>query len=113
MQGLTAQLAKFRKIATSPNSGMIQRTHKLKREYPKYKKYLSLAKVVSTDKPHVFMHMKEEMGRMQRLTPEFVVGGEELEDTGDNSEDGFLFNVQSYDCDDKQDVFDLFEFVCE
>lgn len=85
----------------------LQRTHKLKREDPKYKKYLSLAKVVSTDKPHVSMHMKEEMGRMQRLTPEFVVRGEELEDTGDNSEDGFLFNVQSYDCDEKQDVFDL------
>ena len=85
----------------------LQRTHKLKREDPKYKKYLSLAKVVSKDKPHAFMHMKEEMGRMQRLTPEFVVRGEELEDTGDNSEDGFLLNVQSYDCDEKQDVFDL------
>lgn len=85
----------------------LQRTHKLKREDPKYKKYLSLAKVVSTDKPHVFMRMKEEMGRMQRLTPEFVVRGEELEDTCDNSEDGFLLNVQSYDCDERQDVFDL------
>ena len=85
----------------------LQRIHKLKREDPKYKKYLSLAKVVSTDKSHVFMRMKDQMGRIQRPTPEFVVSGQEVEEICDNSEDGCPLNVQRYDCDEKQDEFDV------
>lgn len=38
----------------------LQQKHELKRDDGKYKKYLSLAKVVSRKKPHIFLRMKAE-----------------------------------------------------
>ena len=38
----------------------LQQKHELKRDDGKYKKYLSLAKVVSGKKPHIFLRMKAE-----------------------------------------------------
>lgn len=80
----------------------LQRRHKLKREDPRYKKVLSLAKVVSTDRPHVFMRMKEELRNRQGL----ITGDIQLAQISDNSEDEYPLNFQSSDCEDKRDESD-------
>ena len=81
--------------------------HKLERENAKFSKLLSLAKVVSRKKPHLFLRMKEERKKRERalesLTSSFIV---EDPASHDHSEDEHFISAQVPHYEDEEDGCD-------
>ena len=87
----------------------LQRKHKLKREDPKYNKLLSLAKVVSNKRPHVFLRMKEERNRTMNLessNSSFIAEDKELTINFDSSGDESVLSFQGPNWEDERDGSD-------
>ena len=82
----------------------LQRVHKLQRTDAKYKKALSMAKVISSDRPHIFLRRKQERQKDQEsdvfnsTAMSLDESGEEIEMVEDESDD-YKSDVEEGSCD--------------
>ena len=85
----------------------LRRKHKLEPRNAKYKRALSMAKVISRDRPHIFLRMKQE--RQRKLEPDVVnatamsedESGEEVEMVQEDSTDYHIADEGGYDSGSK------------
>lgn len=90
----------------------LQRVHKLERTDAKYKEALSRAKVISSDRPHIFLRMKQERQRERQpdvdnsaaMSPDekemsLDESGEEIEEMVKVESDGHKTDANEGSCD--------------
>ncbi|KAJ7376765.1 hypothetical protein OS493_032498 [Desmophyllum pertusum] len=79
----------------------LQRRHKLKRDDAKYKKALSMAKVVSAKRSHVFLRIKEESNKATNPESNFTLEDKEFTNDHENSEDEHSMHSKAPDFGDE------------